>query len=167
MKPQNCLIPAIEIFHLLHPKISITSNLGIIVILHLTGISRYTSLSSVVCSCVSQTEVIVIHPKGLDFALYAIHFHSISITSLLKVIQLSLHGILVLLWIDSAFQLCVINTFHKPTPTFGAKTSPWGAPLIAYLQPNTSSLDTVCCHLCFNQFSSHLTVSLLIPLFLT
>ena len=75
------------------------------------------------------------------------------------VIQFSLHGILVLLWIDNAFQLCVISTFHKPTPTFWAKISPLGAPLIASLQPNTSSLDTVCCHLCFNQFSSHLSFS--------
>lgn len=97
MKPQNCLIPAIEIFHLLHPKITIASNLGIIVVLHLTGMSRYASLSSAVSSCVSQTEITVIHPEGLDFALCAIHFHSISITSVLKVIQFSLHGILVLL----------------------------------------------------------------------
>lgn len=167
MKPRNCLIPAIEIFHLLQPRITITSSLGIIAILHLTSISRYASLSFVISSCVSQTEVIVIHPERLDFALCAIHFHSISITSVLKVIQFSLRGILVLLWIDSAFQLCVINAFHKPTPTSWAKTSPWGTPLIAYLQPNASSLDTVCCHLRFNQFSSHLTVSLLIPLFLT
>lgn len=96
----------------------------------------------------------------------AIHFHSISITSVLMLIQLSLHGILVLLWIDSAFQLCVINIFHKPTPTFWAKTTPWGTQVIAYLQLNTFSLDTECCHL-FNQFLSHLIFSLLIPLFLT
>lgn len=160
MKLWNCATTAIQIFHLLHPKITLTSNLGIIILLQFSGISRHMSLFSFVSNrnyCYSSW--------GAGFC-SGIHFHSISITFVLMLIQLSLHGILVLLWIDSAFQLCVINIFHKPTPTFWAKTTPWGTPLIAYLQPNTFSLDTECCHL-FNQFLSHLTVSLLIPRFLT
>lgn len=75
----------------------ITSSLEITVILQLTGTVGYTIFSSIVSRCVSQTEILVTHSEGLDFALCAIRFHSISITSVLRVIQFSLHGILVLL----------------------------------------------------------------------
>lgn len=112
MKPWNCLITAIQIFHLLHPKIPIASNLGIMMIIHFSGISRHTSLFSFVSNrnyCYSSWRARFCS---------AIHFHSISITPVLMLIQFCLHGILALHWIDSAFQLCVINIFQKPTPTF-------------------------------------------------